>query len=220
MTEKNKILESLAKAVVEGNDELCKKLAEEAIKIGIDAHEAIHNGCTKGMKIVSDKYERGEMYVPEILLSADAMQAAINVLNPHLKVEAVETPGTIVMGVVEGDIHDIGKNLVKTMLEVAGFKVYDLGTNVSPEDFVNKAIEVNADIVGISTLMTTTMPVIQKVIQTFKTKGIRDKVKIIIGGAPTSKEFADAIGADGWAEDAVAGVKKAEKLIEELRRGI
>jgi methylmalonyl-CoA mutase cobalamin-binding domain/chain len=106
------------------------------------------------------------------------------------------------------------------MLEIAGFKVYDLGTNVSPEDFVNKAIEVNADIVGISTLMTTTMPIIQKVIQTFKTKSIRDKVKIIIGGAPTSKDFANAIGADEWAENAVVTVKKAGQLIEELRQGI
>jgi corrinoid protein of di/trimethylamine methyltransferase len=214
-----KILEDLAKAVVEGNAELGKKLAEEAINIGIDAYEAIHHGCTKGMEVVSDKYERGEMYVPEILLSADAMQAAIDVLKPHLRVEAVMNPGTIVIGVVEGDIHDIGKNLTKIMLEIAGFKVYDLGSNVSPEDFVNKAIEVNADIVGISTLMTTTMPIIQKVIQTFKTKKIRDKVKIIIGGAPTSKDFADAIGADGWAENAVVGVKKIEELIEELRQG-
>jgi len=214
-----KILEDLAKAVVEGNAELCKKLAEEAINAGIDAYEAIHQGCTKGMEVVSDMYERGEMYVPEILLSADAMQAAIDVLKPHLKVEAVNIPGTIVIGVVEGDIHDIGKNLIRIMLEIAGFKIYDLGTNVSPEDFVNKAIEVNADIVGISTLMTTTMSIIQKVIQTFKNKGIRDKVKIIIGGAPTSKEFADSIGADGWAENAVAGVKKTGELIEELRQG-
>jgi len=216
MTE-NKILEGLAKAVVEGNAELCKKLAEEAIRMGIDANEIIHIGCAKGMKIVSDQYEKGEMFVPEILLSAEAMQAAIDLLKPHLKVEDLKITGTVVMGVVEGDVHDIGKNLVKMMLETAGFKVFDLGINVSPEDFVNKAIEVNADIVGISTLMTTTMPVIQKVIQTFKTKNIRDKVKIIIGGAPASKDFADAIGADGWAENAVVAVRKTGQLIEELR---
>lgn len=218
MVEKKEILKGLAKATIEGDAESCKKFANEVLKAKIDAYEGIIGGCAKGMEVVSDRYEKGEMFVPEILLSAEAMYGAINILKPHLKIKAAEMPGTVVIGVIEGDIHDIGKNLARIMLDAAGLKVIDLGRDVPLKEYLDKAKENNADIVAMSTLMTTTMAGLGKVVNMYKEQGVRDKVKIVIGGAPLSQDFADEIGVDKWAKDAVEGVALAKKMTKELRK--
>jgi corrinoid protein of di/trimethylamine methyltransferase len=214
---KEEILKKLAECVVNGEEDECEKWAKEALEAGIDAYEAIMGGCAEGMKIVSRKYEEGEYYVPEILLSASAMYRAVDVLKPHIKVERLAAPGTVVLGVVEGDIHDIGKNLVKTMLEAAGFKVVDLGKDVSPDRFVEAVREHGADVIGMSALMTTTMPEMKKVIEKLEEAGLRSKVSIVIGGAPTSIDYAQQIGADSWAKDASAAIPEVQKLISQRK---
>jgi corrinoid protein of di/trimethylamine methyltransferase len=206
------ILKGLADATVAGDAEKTAGLANEALRTGIDAYDAIMGGCAEGMKVVSNKYETGEMYVPEILLSAEAMYAAIDILKPHLKVEKAAAQAKVVIGVVEGDIHDIGKNLVRIMLDASGFKIFDLGRDVPIKDMAAKAATEGAQVVAISTLMTTTMPNMKRVVDELKALGIKDKVKVLIGGAPTSEEFAKSIGADAWAKDATAAIKVAEKL--------
>ncbi|NHV45355.1 MAG: cobalamin-binding protein [Candidatus Verstraetearchaeota archaeon] len=210
---KEEIFKNLAKCVVDGDEEGARKWAEKAIKAGIDAYEAIMNGLAEGMKVVSELYEKGEYYVPEVLLSASAMTAAVEILKPYIKVEKAEKPITIVLGVVEGDIHDIGKNLVKIMLESAGFKVIDLGRDVPLSKFVEEAKKHNADVIAMSALMTTTMPGMKKVIELLIKEGYRDKVKTIIGGAPTSLDYAKSIGADAWAKDASTAVSVIKNLV-------
>jgi corrinoid protein of di/trimethylamine methyltransferase len=170
-------------------------------------------GCNKGMEIVSDKYEKKEMFVPEILLSADAMYAALDILRPHLKVDAsAKKTGTVVIGVAEGDIHDIGKNLVLMMLDVAGYTIFDVGRDVPVDTFVQKAEEVDADIVAMSALMTTSMVRMEPVVKGLKEKNL--KAKVIVGGAPISQDYANKIGAEGYGKDAVEAVKVANKLME------
>lgn len=210
---REEILEGLAKATIEGDAERAKQLAEEALKAGIDPYDAIMKGCAEGMKVVSDLYEKGEMFVPEILLSAEAMYAAIDVLKPHLKVEKVGKTARVVIGVVEGDIHDIGKNLVKIMMEAAGFQILDLGRDVPKSQFVEKAKEFNANVVAMSTLMTTTMGGMKDVIRLLEEAGMRDKVRVIVGGAPLSPEFAKSIGADAYGKDATEAVKIVSSMI-------
>lgn len=211
--EKEEIFKNLAKCVVDGDEEGAKKWAEEAIKSNIDAYEAIMNGLAEGMKKVSELYEKGEYYVPEVLLSASAMNAAVEILRPHIKVDKTAKPITVVLGVVEGDIHDIGKNLVKIMLDSAGFRVIDLGKDVPSMKFVEAVKEYNAEVVGMSALMTTTMPGMKKVIDLLIKEGQRDKVKVIIGGAPTSWDFAKSIGADAWGKDASEAISIIRKLL-------
>ncbi|RLI15302.1 MAG: cobalamin-binding protein [Candidatus Hecatellales archaeon] len=214
MPSKNEILAKLSECVIKGDVEGCKKWAKTALENNIEANEAIANGCAEGMKIVGDKFEKGEYYVPHVLLSAQAMMAAIEILKPYVKVEKSEVTGTVVLGVVEGDIHEIGKNLVKTMLEAAGFKVVDLGKDVPLTKIVETVKEMSPDIVGLSALMTTTMPNMHKCIEMLEKEGLRDKIKVIIGGAPTSREFARKIGADGWGEDASAAVNLVKNLLK------
>lgn len=215
---RNEILKGLADATVAGDSETTAKLANEALSTGIDAYDAIMEGCATGMKIVSDKYECGDIFVPEILLAAEAMYAAIDILKPHIKAGKAAATGTVVLGVVEGDIHDIGKNLVRIMLDASGYQLIDMGRDVPIKDMAAKAKEVNADIVAISTLMTTTMPNMKKVVDELNAIGIKNKTKVIIGGAPTSMEFAKSIGADSWAKDATAAIKETEKLVQQGRK--
>jgi len=213
MSSKDDILDVLKDAVVEGDEEKCVSFANKALDSGVDPYEAIMQGCNKGMAEVSDKYECKEMFVPEILLSADAMYAAIDILRPHLKVDdTVAKPATVIIGVAQGDIHDIGKNLVKMMLDVAGFTIIDVGRDVPVETFVDKAVEHNAKLVAISALMTTSMMNMEPVIEGLKEK--HSGAKTIVGGAPISQDFADSIGAEGYGKDAVAAVRIAKKLTE------
>ncbi len=204
--DKEELFKNLAKCVVDGDEDGAKRWAEEAIKNNIDAYEAIIKGLAEGMRAVSQLYEKGEYYVPEVLLSASAMNVAVDILKPHIKVDKTAKPTTVVLGVVEGDIHDIGKNLVKIMLDSAGFKVIDLGKDVPLIEFVKAVKEQGAEVIGMSALMTTTMPGMKKVVELLASEGYRDKVKIMIGGAPTTMEYAKSIGADSWGKDASEAV--------------
>jgi len=210
--ERGEVFEGLKRAVIDGDEEAAKRWAEEAVKRGIDAYEAIANGCLEGMNVVGEKYARREYFIPEVVLAAQAMNSAVNVLQPHVKVEK-GAAGVVVIGTVQGDVHDIGKNIVKMMLEAAGFKVIDLGRDVLLRDFVENVRKHNAHIVAMSALMTTTMPGMGKVIQTLKDEGLRDKVKVMIGGAPTTEEFARKIEADAWGKDAMVAVELAKKFV-------
>ena len=217
METKEAVLAELRNAVIEGNVDNCKGYAEKAIALGIDAKEVIH-GCSEGMGVVGEKYQNKEYFIPELLLSAEAMNAALSVLRSHSNVQEVSeaSPGKVVLGVVEGDVHDIGKNIVRMVLEAEGFEVVDLGSNVPMETFINQARETKADVIGLSTFITTTLPMMEGLINELAEMGIRDKVKVIIGGAATSERFAAAIGADGWAKNAIEAVREIRKLLQEV----
>ena len=222
MSEKEDVLKGLKDAVVEGDEDACVRYANKALEIGIDPYDAIMQGCGAGMAVSSDLYEQRKVFVPEILLSAEAMYAAMDILKPHLKAKvagSAEVKGGVVIGVVEGDIHDIGKNLVKIMLDAAGFTIYDLGRDVQLEAFVDAVKEHNAEVLCLSTLMTTTMVGMQEIITMLRDKGVRDKVKVLVGGAPITPDYTARIGADAYGEDAAKAVRIAEKLVKDLRGG-
>ena len=210
-TEKT-LLQGLDTAVVEMDEELVVKLANQVIDEGIDPFEAIDQGLSKGMERAGQLFEEEEYFIPELLMCSDAMYAGLDVLKPHLKTTR-EKKGTVVIGVIQGDTHDIGKNLVKIMLETSGFDVTDLGRDIPPARFVETAIEQNAQIIALSTLMTTTMDGMQEVVQLLINQGIRDKFKVIVGGGPISPGFATRIGADGYATNAAEAVKLAKRLV-------
>ena len=214
MSIKEEILTKLAEAVIVGDDHESEKLSKEVLKKGIDPYEAIMGGCAEGMKVVSDKYDKMEYYVPDVLISARAMNAAVAVLQPHIKGEATKVPAKVILGVVDGDIHDIGKNLVKILMSAAGFNVIDLGKNVSASAFINAIKEQKPQIVGMSTLMSPTMITMREIIAEFKKQGVRDMVKVIVGGAPISAGYAEEIGADGYEKDAPKAVKLVERLLK------
>lgn len=217
--EKEVLFQQIADAVVEMEEDTVEELAEQSLSEGIDAYETIDSGLAKGMERAGQLFDEEEYFVPELLMCSDAMNAGIDVLKPHLKSENVSKKGRIVIGVVEGDTHDIGKNLVRLMLETGGFEVLDLGRDIPPAEFVSKAEEYGADIIGIATLMTTTMPGMKEVVDILSSKGIRDKFKVIIGGGPISPAFAKKIGADGYARNAADAVKVAEGLLTDLAIG-
>ena len=210
---REKILKDLADGVVNMDEKLTVRACNEALEAGISAYDAIMEGLTKGMEIVNQKYEEEEYFVPEVLVCADAMYAGLSVLRPHLKAESVSEPAKVVIGVVAGDTHDIGKNLVKMMMETSGMEVHDLGRDVPLIEFVETVEKVGARMLCMSTLMTTTMDGMKEVIEMLKDKGIRKKCLVMIGGAPISQSFADSIGADGYAPNAAAAVKKAKMLL-------
>ena len=210
---KKELLEKLSECVVEMEDEEVVDVADEYIESGYPALDGIMEGLVDGMNKASDLYDEEEYFVTDLLLCSDAMYSGIDILKPHLPVE--ENKGKkikIVIGVVEGDTHDIGKNLVKIMLDTAGFEMYDLGRDVPLDNFVDKAIEVGASFICMSTLMTTTMDGMRIVIEKLKERGIRDNIKVMIGGSPISQKYANEIGADGYSANAVGAVKLAKKL--------
>ncbi len=211
---KEDILLELARAVVDMEEDTCRRSARESLGAGIEAAEAINGGLVKGMMVVGDKYEREEYFIPEVLLCSDAMLAGLAVLQPHLPVDRGGTAAKVVLGVVRGDTHDIGKSLVKIMLEAAGFEVYDLGRDVPPADFVTKALEVGASVIGLSTLMSTTMDGMRTVIEDLEARGIRDRFLVMVGGGPVSPAFAREIGADLYAPDANSAVRNLTALLE------
>lgn len=214
--DENEIINGLTDAVVNGKPDQASELAQQALDNGIDPYKAIVDGLAKGMEIMSDKYENKEVFMPHLLLSSNTMYAGMNVLTPHLKKDDSSKQAVLIIGTVEGDVHDIGKNLVKTMMTATGFDAIDLGKDVPINDFLKAAKENKADIVSISTLMTSTMDNMESAVKNFKEDGIRDKVKIIVGGAPVNEEFAKEIGADTSKDDAMEAAKWAEKAIEEL----
>jgi hypothetical protein len=210
---KEELLEKLSECVVEMEDEEVVDVANEYVEAGYPALDGIMEGLVDGMNKASDLYDEEEYFVTDLLLCSDAMYSGIDILKPHLPVE--ENKGEklkIVIGVVEGDTHDIGKNLVKIMLDTAGFEMYDLGRDVPLDNFVDKAIEVGASLICMSTLMTTTMDGMRIVIEKLKEKGIRDNVKVMVGGSPISQKYANEIGADGYSANAVGAVKLAKRL--------
>lgn len=207
------ILDRLAQGVREMDEDLTIAACHEALNKQVDALTAINRGLVVGMKQAGALYEQEEYFVPELLLCSDAMYAGLDILSPHIQRIGAEDKPKVVIGVVEGDTHDIGKNLVKLMMEVADFDMHDLGRDVAPADFVDKAREVGADIVCLSTLMSTTMDRMVDVIELLKKEGLRDKVLVMIGGGPISQAFADRIGADAYSENAVAAVTDAKRLI-------
>ncbi|EPS47071.1 corrinoid protein [Clostridium botulinum] len=205
------LIKKLSESVVEMEEEETVELAKECIENNISAYEAIDKGLAHGMNRAGELYEEGEYYIPELLMCSDAMYSGLEVLKPHLKKNDLGKKHKIVIGVIQGDTHDIGKNLVKIMMETEGFEVIDLGRDVPPRDFVDKAKEIQADIICMSTLMTTTMDGMEEVIKLLKEEGIRDKVTVMIGGGPISQNFADKIGADVYTTDASRAAKRAKK---------
>ena len=213
MSRENLIKESI-QSVIKGDEDAAIKVANAVIAEGLNPVDIISEGFAKGMITVGDLFENEEYALPEVLLSADAMQAALDLLSPHIPREEVEKKlGTVVIGTVQGDIHDIGKRIVATMLEVYGFEVHDLGRDVPLENFIEKVTEVNADIVAASALMTTTMVAQKMLHEALQEAGIRDRVKLMVGGAAVTQEWADQIGADGYAEEVTEAVKKAKQLV-------
>jgi len=206
-------LNALSNALIAGDSEKLKGLVQGALNEGVEAKEVLNGGLIKGMDIVGDKMQNGDMFIPEVLMSAKAMSASVEILKPLLGEEDAAPAGKIVMGTAKGDLHDIGKNLVLMMLESAGFEIVNLGTDISPEGFVAAVKEHDANFVGISALLTTTMGMMKATIEALVEAGYRDKVKVIIGGAPVNQKYADEIGADGYAADAGSATKLAKSLV-------
>ena len=189
-----------------------QELVQQAIQEGMDAQDILENGLLDGMNVIGEKFKRNEVFVPQVLIAARAMNAGVSQLRPLLTESGVTPRGSVCIGTVKGDMHDIGKNLVKMMLEGKGFSVIDLGTDVSPESFVKAAMEYQCGIVCCSALLTTTMTAMEDVVKAFEQAGIRDQVKIMVGGAPVTEAFARQIGADAFTDDAVSAAAKAVEL--------
>lgn len=211
---KNELYKKLADTVVDMDEEETVKICNQVVSENLDAYEAIVNGLSAGMDQAGKLFDEEEYFVPELLLCSDAMYAGLDVLKPHIKAKDSKLKQKVVIGVVEGDTHDIGKNLVKIMLETAGFDIVDLGRDVPPSTFVERAKQEKAEIIVISTLMTTTMEGMNEVIELLNKENIRDDFKVMIGGGPISQGYADKIGADGYSVNAAEAVKLAKRLIQ------
>ena len=206
-------LQQLTDAVIAGNAPEAQALTEAALGEGFPAATIVNDGLITAMGVVGGRFGRGEIYVPEMLLSARAMQYALAILEPLLAESGGVSRGTVVIGTVKGDVHNIGKNIVSIMLRGSGFTVHDLGVDVPAERFVAAVEEHRPDIVGMSALLTTTMPAMKTVIEALEAAGVRDQVKVLVGGAPLTEEFAQSIGADGYGRDAGAAADRARELI-------
>jgi 5-methyltetrahydrofolate--homocysteine methyltransferase len=206
-------LEAIYEAVLKGDAKKTEAEVAAAMEAKVPPGDILHKACIPAMGEVGRLFEEGEKFVPEMLISARAMQAGMNLLKPHLAEADVSTLGKVVVGTVAGDLHDIGKNLVGMMLEGSGFEVIDLSTDVSPQQFVDAVKEHAPQMVGMSALLTTTMPSMGATIEALKEAGLRDQVKVMIGGAPITQDFAEKIGADGFAPDASSAARKAKELL-------
>lgn len=210
---KEVLLSKLSNCVLEMEDELVVEVAKQYIEAGYSPIDGILDGLVDGMQEAAKLFEEEEYFIPELLVCSEAMYNGLNILKPHLDKSNFGKNKKIVLGVVEGDTHDIGKNLVKIMLEAAGYEVIDMGRDVSCESFVDKVLETKADLLAMSTLMSSTMSSMQRVIQILEEKNIREKIKVIIGGAPISLSFSKKIGADGYSSNAVEAVKLVDELL-------
>ncbi len=204
-------LNALADAVIKGDQNAAMEITKSAIEDGTSAKTILDKGLIAGMEVVGKSFKKNEIYIPEVLIAARAMKMAMEILEPELVKAGVEPVGKFLIGTVQGDLHDIGKNLVAMMLKGAGFEVIDLGVDVMPEKFVEQAKAANAHLIGMSTLLTTTMPGIEKTVKALKDSGL--PAKIMIGGAPVTQDYADKIGADGYAADAASAVDTAKSLV-------
>src|SRR3990172_7843264 len=213
---KKEIFEKLRNGVIQYDEDACKEGANEALEAGLDANEAIFDGLVSGMEEVGRLFEAQEYFVHEILMCSDAIYAGLEILKPHCKQMDLGVKGSVVIGTVEGDVHDIGKNLVKMMFDVAGFTVYDLGRDVPLDKFVEEQMKTASDLVCLSAMMTTTMTGMKKVIDDLRAKN--PNVKIMIGGAPVSQDIAEKWGADGYAKDATNALKDAINMVSSLKK--
>lgn len=202
-------------SIVEGEPDETPELTRQALDSGLEPLTIINEGLVPGMNIVGERFQSGEYFLPHLIIAANGMQRAMELLEPELtaRQQVVEAAGTMVIGSVAGDIHEIGKTLVATMMSASGFQVYDLGVDVPTETFVSKVQETGANLLGLSALLTTTMTVQREVVEALEEAGIREQVKVIVGGAPVSQEWAETIGADGYAEDAVGAIELAKHLL-------
>jgi 5-methyltetrahydrofolate--homocysteine methyltransferase len=207
------LLEDLSKSLQAGNVEEVKNGVKEGLEGGYEPRELLYDGLMDGMGIIGEKFKNNEVFVPEVLIAARAMNAGMEILKPKLIETGVEDIGKVIIGTVAGDLHDIGKNLVKMMFEGSGFEVIDLGTDVTPEEFANAVKEHKPDIVGLSALLTTTMPVMEKVVKKLEEEGIRDDVIVMIGGAPITEKYCQDIKADIYAKDAATAASTAKEKV-------
>ena len=211
----NEILTKITRVLLECEPDETEALTKQALTTGVEPLVIINEGLVPGMEIVGQKFQSGEYFLPQMVIAANAMQQAMELLEPELQArqQVSESAGTVVIGTVKGDIHEIGKSLVATMMSAHGFRVHDVGVDVDVETFVHKVKETGANLVGLSALLTTTMTAQRKVIQALEEAGIRDQVKVLVGGAPVTQEWAETIGADGYAEDVVGAVDLSKRLI-------
>ncbi len=200
-------------AIFNGDIANTPQLVKEALSEGILPEDILEYGLIEGMSLVGVKFKANEIFVPEVLIAAKAMHAGLDILEPILAETGIQPKATVAVGTVKGDLHDIGKNLVVMMLKGAGFKVIDLGIDVAPETFLKRATDENISLLCMSSLLTTSMPSMKQTIDLFKEKGLNEKIKIIVGGAPVTQEYADQIGADGYTEDASSAVDKVKELL-------
>ena len=205
-------LMEISEALQKGRAKQVKVLVPQALEEGIPAQQILEEGLLAGMSIIGEKFKNNEVFVPEVLVAARAMNTGAELLKPYLAEAGVESKGKVVLGTVKGDLHDIGKNLVRMMMEGKGLEVIDLGVDVAPETFIQSAIENNCSVIACSALLTTTMPAMEEVVNKAKEAGIRDKVKIMVGGAPITDAFCQTIGADAYTADAASAAEKAVEL--------
>jgi 5-methyltetrahydrofolate--homocysteine methyltransferase len=213
------IFEEIAKAVLEADEDKVVTAVDKALKQKVNPMEIIQKGLNQGLQDVGDKFEKMEIYLPEMMASAEAMRAGSEMVKPYLKGSSIQEEGVVVIGTVQGDVHDLGKNIVAFFLEVSGFKVYDLGIDLPVETFMKKAEEKQADIIGISAMLTSTMTYIPDVIEELKRRGLRDKYIVMVGGGPVTPEWASNIGANGTGADFMAAARVAKQLMTARRVG-
>jgi corrinoid protein of di/trimethylamine methyltransferase len=211
----NELFQKMAQSIIDGDSDIAVELAKQAIAQGTDPLEAISNGFVVGVNKVGEAFSIGDVFLPELVMAGDAMKAAVEALEPEMKKRGAERQilGKVVLATVEGDIHEIGKSLVGIMLSASGFQVFDLGTDVPTAKIVEKATEVNANIVAMSALLTTTMVKQREVIEALEKAGIRESVKVMVGGAPVTREWMQNIGADGYSQDAIGAVEVARHVV-------
>lgn len=213
MSEQEEILQELYDSVLAGDADRAQAAAEQSVEARIPPLTAVNEGLTPGIRKVGDRFGRMEMFLPEMVLSADAMEAAVTVLEPYFEGEDAQKKGKVLIGTVQGDIHDIGKNIVIALLKVNGYEVIDMGRDVPAPELVDKALESAAQIIGMSALLSTSMPIMRDAIQMMTEDGVRDRFKVIIGGGPTSQAYADQIGADGYGATAFDAVKLCDGFL-------
>jgi 5-methyltetrahydrofolate--homocysteine methyltransferase len=205
--------EEIAAALIRGDAETARALTEQLLADGTEPVTILNKGLLPGMGVVAERFKKNELFIPEVLVAARAMQFGLNVLEPLLAKSGVPYRGTVMLGTVKGDIHDIGKNIVRMMLKGAGFRIIDLGVDVWPDQFVKAVQEHRPNVLGLSALLSTTMPALKLTIDALKTNGVRDSLKVIVGGAPVTREYAESIGADGYAKNGGSAVEEVERLM-------
>ena len=209
------LLSQISTALIDGDPDVTIELVQKALDAGMEPMTIVRSGLMAGMNVVGENFSSGEFFLPDLIIAADCMKKAMELIEPELvmRQQSIETPGIVVIGTVKGDIHEIGKSLVATMLSANGFKVIDLGVDTPSEKFIQTVKESGANLVGLSALLTTTMTMQREIIKGLKEAGIRDQVKVMVGGAPVTRSWAEEIGADGYAEDAMGAVNLAKRLV-------